>query len=574
MVSRNKHLPLNALALALTSALSLPAHAVGVTTTYSLTSSLTSIQQLSLNVSYLEEPLTTLASGTHAFSFAGVTVIPTATGLYTLGQTSAPTDTVMMVYNGAFSAQHPTPPDAFNDDGALDNAARSIGSAAVVSCSSSRQCPTIVNYSMTAGTRYFLVISTWEAGDASLGLPLDFASFGPGTLQFFAIPAVGQFAPNSTVRSSSAAEVLDALNGGTGAMASAITALSALTPTQQQAALEKLTPVSSRALLLASHDGSASAFDRVSARLESLRVVDGAFTTPAFANAGGIKTGLSSGDEPKNSGVWLRTYGSEGKQGSKDGFAGYSSKGWGVAFGADRELATGLIAGLALNYSDTSLSFKDQLTGDNNGVTSTQLSVYGSKDYGRIYSEGMLAYSKKHYKSQRDTVVNGIASGEYDGDLWGVRLGGGMAFALSPSTTITPKIQVDWMQLKQYSYTETGGGALALNVAESTTKRLRASLGAQLNHDAIWGSLKLQPFARVFWHHDFQNDGIDSSASFTGGGATFLTPGQKLDEDTYSVGFGVNVFTAKNFTASVAYDGTFGNSYEQNTVQATARWAF
>lgn len=212
-------------------------------------------------------------------------------------------------------------------------------------------------------------------------------------------------------------------------------------------------PTLSRALQVASIGSLTGAMDRVGTRLEGLRLADNA--------AGGTARGMAAGDETARNGVWARTYSLRGSQNERDGFAGYDSKGWGIIAGADHEFAPGLVGGVALSYSDTSVDYNDQLSGNSCRVKSTQLSVYGS----------------------------------------------------------VPQLKLEWNKVSQDGYTESGGGPLALSVDSNSAERMRSILGAQLNHDTSIDGVRVQPYVNLFWNHDFKNAGIDSGASFVGGGS-------------------------------------------------------
>ena len=347
-----------------------------------------------------------------------------------------------------------------------------------------------------------------------------------------------------------------------------------MTPAQQTAALEKLTPTPSRGAQVVTSNAMTSSFDQVSSRLDGLRLADSGHYPVTLAAVGVLPTGTAAGGVPERNGFWLKGYGVQSRQDLKDGFAGYKSDGWGLAAGLDRRFAPGLFIGAALSYSDTELTYRDQLTGNSGGVSGTQLTLYGTHDMGRVYIDGMLAYARQKYDSSRNTGIAGIAAGSYDGHQWGVRIGGGMPLALATNVTLTPQIRLDWDSIKQDGYTEAGGGALALNVASKSADRVRSSLGAQLDHDTVLGGVKSRSFLRAYWHHEFKNNGIDAAASFVGGGASFITPGQKPDSNTYTLGAGINFYTRSSFTASLAYDATLGNSYLSHVLQAKARWVF
>ncbi len=381
------------------------------------------------------------------------------------------------------------------------------------------------------------------------------------------------FAASSAAGTRGAAAALDALGSGAGAMSDALMTLALMTSAQQAAALEKLTPTPSRGAEVVASNVMTSTVDQVSSRLDGLRSADSGRYPLVLAAVGDVR-GIAAGGVPVTNGLWLKGFGVESHQGSRDGFAGYKSNGLGLAAGLDRRFAPGLFIGAALSYSDADLKYRDQLTGNSGDVSSTQMSLYGTQDMGRFYIDGMLAYARQKYDSSRNTGIAGIAVGSYDGHQWGARIGGGMPMALSSSLSITPQIRLDWDSINQDAYTETGGGPLALNVASRSADRLRSSLGAQLDHDMAWGDVKTRPFLRAFWHHDFRNNGIDAAASFVGGGASFVTPGQKLDSNTFTLGVGVNFYTRSSFSASLAYDATLGQSYVAHVLQAKARWTF
>lgn len=546
-----------------------------VLTTFTVNSGADSFLIGSANINALSD-----LSGTgHTFNFAPQLFVPGATGSYTFGQSSAPTDTVLIVYQGSFDKNTPSANAiAMNDDIHLaPNAPGTLRPAGVVMgvCgSSATQCPQLT-LNLSAGTQYYVVTTTWAEGAA---LPLGFSFYVDGLAAVIvggASPApTSSFTSLSSSRSYGAAAVLDSLGGGSGGMANAIAVLSSLSPARQSAVLEKLTPSPSRAILVGTQNSLFSTFNQIGVRLDGLRLAEGAFNAPVLASGFGTATGLSAGDEPARHGFWLKGFGLESRQGQKDSFAGYASHGWGIATGIDRRLAPGRIVGVALSYADTSVDYRDQLDGDTSSIKSSQLSVYGSQDFGTFYVDGIIAYAKQRNKSERDTAISGTATGRYDGDQWGLRLSAGVPLAVSRGFTITPQARLEWNRINQDSYTENGGGALALKVDSNSADRLRTSLGAQLNYDTSFESLKLQPYVRAFWNHDFKNDGIDSAAAFVGGGGTFTTEGQQIDRNTYSVGLGANLFTRRNFTAAVGYDLTAGSSYLAHTAQATARWVF
>lgn len=356
------------------------------------------------------------------------------------------------------------------------------------------------------------------------------------------------FAGNAALsaRTQGVAAGLDSLGAGTGAVSDAVVALAIFTPTQQAAALERLAPSASSGVLVAASESFGQTFDQVGSRMDGLRSVD----------------------ETSAKSFWLKGYGVWNSQDAQDGYAGYKGDGWGGAAGFDHRFDPNFYVGAALSYADASLSYRNQLSGNSDDVKTTQLVVYGTQDMDSFYIDAAFAYAWQSYDSARDTGL-GLASASYDGNQWGARIGVGVPLDLS-GVSLTPQAHLDWYNIDVDGYTETGAGPLALAVASRSADGLRSSLGAR----ADFGGEILRPFVRAFWNHDFSDNGLNTSATFVSGGASFVTPGQKLEENSYSVGAGVNFFGAGAFSGALVYDGTFSDSYQSHLVQAKARFTF
>jgi outer membrane autotransporter protein len=356
-----------------------------------------------------------------------------------------------------------------------------------------------------------------------------------------------------------AAAALDSLGAGTGALSNALVTLAAMAPVPQAAAIQMLTPTASVGAQMVVSESISTAFDQVSDRMGGVRLAGHDQAAAAVQAANGF---------------WLMGNGVDSGQRLKNGFDGYKNSGWGGGIGLDWSMAPGRYVGAAVNYSDSSLTYRDQSAGDTADITSTQVSLYATQEAGAVYIDGIVAYGRQKYEHTRNTGVAGVVAGAYNGKTWGARLGGGLPIALSSKASITPQLRLDWDRIQQDAYVETGGGPLALAVASRSANRFRGSIGGQIDFTSGAGALKVRPFLRGFWHHNFSNDGIDTSASFVSGGSSFVTPGQKLNSDPYTLGAGLNIVSRRSFSAALTYDGTFSDSYHSHVYEAKARWAF
>lgn len=391
------------------------------------------------------------------------------------------------------------------------------------------------------------------------------------------------FQPRATSTSRGAAGALDGLNGSaSGQMAGVITALEAMTPEQQTAALQKIAPETSAALGMATSQVVGGVLDAVAVRLEGIRTQgftvsladDLANGKPVMLAANGETSGLLSGDPSFRHSLWLKAFGALGEQDMKDGFAGYEAETAGMALGSDMLLANGWVVGGAFTFASTDVSMNDFRNGDSATIDSYQLTAYTSRNFGRWYLEGMAAYALQSYETARNTGMTGIAQGDFDGDVWGLRIGGGMPLALGANYTVTPLAGLEYNQLSQDGYTETGAGALSMRIDSVSAERLRSLVGVKIGTEYLVKSYTMRPSVQVGWRHDFMDDGIDSTATFTGGGAAFTTAGQDLEKDTLSVGVGVNMSKSDRFLFSVQLDTEQASGYSAYAGQVVAQWKF
>lgn len=392
----------------------------------------------------------------------------------------------------------------------------------------------------------------------------------------------GQYAPISNRVSGGAATVLDSLSGSaTGAMGDALSTLSGLSTEQQTAALRRIAPNTGRAIGAASAQTVSGALDTVQARLDGIRAHDfvvawdddwmnGNFQPTAAGNDASQQT-----DEPRKRSVWGKAFGSQGKQAAVDEFSGYHVDTYGISFGTDVQVREDWAVGAAFTYATTSVAMKDAHDGDGTDIKTYQLTGYTSRDFGRWYAEGMLSYAQQTYDGARDTTVSGIASSSFKGTQWAARATAGMPIKLNDKVTLTPTAGLEWNLIQQDGYTETGAGALSLEVGAPSANRFRSALGATLATTVpLDGGAELKPSMHLVWRHEFNNSGMDSTTTFTGGGASFVTPGQDLAKNTINLGGVLAWQKTKTFQLSLQLDGEKAPGYTAVSTQLVGHWRF
>lgn len=400
--------------------------------------------------------------------------------------------------------------------------------------------------------------------------------------------SVAVFTPVANSPQKDVARVLDALNGNAGGqMGGVINTLGAMSEGSRREAMTLISPERSAALGRSSMQTMSSALDTVQVRLDSLRSgvgLQSSFRSAsndhmlgghAQANSSGGETGAAAGDNALNQNMWMKAFGSRSYLDARDGFAGSTSNVYGMMIGYDRTSASGWLYGASLSYAKTDVSMEDFRQGDGAHVGSYQLTGYFGRSFDSWYLEGLLAYANQNYKTSRNTHLTGIASGDFDGHLSGMRLVAGMPFVLQESLTLTPFVGVEAFYAKQNAYTESGAGVLALEVDKNGVARRRSLVGAELGSTMkLSGGSVLRPSVKFTWRHEFEDSAGSANTAFVGGGGQFSTTGQKAISDVYALTSRVNWEMSEAFGLSLELGAEAGAGYTNVNGQVYGRWRF
>jgi|GEM_PF-1891612 len=289
-----------------------------------------------------------------------------------------------------------------------------------------------------------------------------------------------------------------------------------------------------------------------------------------------VQSGLSSGDAVINSGVWLKALGSTTSQNKQDAYDGYSAKLSGLAVGADKQVSSDLVLGLALGLTRADVDQEDFRSGDTTRINNTQLMGYGTYDITpALYVEGALSYAGNTYANKRAAAVGRTATADFNGSQLGARIGLGYGIDLGNKTKITPMASVDFTRLNQDAYTETGAGAINLSVASQSVNNTRVGLGARLTRDYDAGATTYRPEVSLNWYQDSNAANNDVVSSFVGGGSSFVTPGaSSSNRSGVNLGLALTVASNKTTSIQVRYDLDKSSGYTAQTGSLVARWEY
>ncbi|WP_418186091.1 autotransporter domain-containing protein [Aliarcobacter vitoriensis] len=285
-------------------------------------------------------------------------------------------------------------------------------------------------------------------------------------------------------------------------------------------------------------------------------------------NANISNSGLNSGDGMfSENNLWIKPFGSIGKQNSKDGINGFDLKTYGLGFGADTEIKDNSKLGLAFFYTNASVD-------TNNVNQKADLDVYTALVYGNIpiiddktnflYQAG---YSWQKTDTNRDLFTGENAEAKYTSKIASLDLKLMRDFQISDSLLLQPLVNTTYRHFTNPNYSESGAGALNLNVDKFTTSELIVGLGT-LAHYKLTEDSKIIGSVNV--GYDLQDKKQMVTSAYQGNiGTSFDTNGIDNGRWSYEAGIGyeLDINKTNNINISYDYQGQ-GSKFSNNVISA------
>jgi outer membrane autotransporter protein len=246
-------------------------------------------------------------------------------------------------------------------------------------------------------------------------------------------------------------------------------------------------------------------------------------------------------------GLWVRGFGGHGKTDGDGNAAASRLRSAGLSIGLDAEVSEGLRLGAAVTSGTSRLSTDNNETGRTRG---TAVAVYGGYATGpwNFSGSASMSWGKNHMdRAIAFGTLNRIASGDFDSGTQSVYGEATYTMAMD-GWTLRPLAGLSLSRSQSDGFTETGAGALNLQVAGQTIHSSKSLLGATASVEA--GRIRFEP--RVIWAHEFGDLNKTMTAQLQGATAAFPfeIAGATLKRDslivgmsaTGSIGKGVDLF--------------------------------
>ncbi len=295
-------------------------------------------------------------------------------------------------------------------------------------------------------------------------------------------------------------------------------------------------------------------------------------------------------------GPWGGFVNFSGSFGEKDATSqedGFEFDAQGVTAGADYRFNDHWVLGGAFSYNQSDVDFDTTSTVAGGGIEADYfgVSVYALYEQDELYLNGVLGYGRGNHDISRRILVpsnnmsvaaiDTTATASPDSDNYLLSIGGGYDF-VNGATTYGPVFRLNYVHVELDGYTETGAGALNLQVQDQTIKSLTSALGARISHAISRDYGVLVPQASIVWRHEYKGDSRTISTSYVnefipaGESATVLpVVTESPDEDYGIVTVGISAVYQSGLQGFLAYERWVGLSdIEENLLTIGVRMPF
>lgn len=302
-----------------------------------------------------------------------------------------------------------------------------------------------------------------------------------------------------------------------------------------------------------------------------------AVRNPSNSGTSGVATG---DDYASNWIVWGQPFGGYARQDSTAEVSGYSAKFGGLIMGADRSLGDDWRLGAAVNYSNTSVHGKGNLSGNTSTADNYGVIGYAGFTGDPWYLNLSAGVNRQNYTSVRRsdfTGFSGAAQGKFNGQSVTLQTEFGYPLTLPAGVVLTPLASLTYGYQHVDGYKETGGNGMALDVGSSHAQSVVSDIGARIEKTFATGLGNLTPFAQVTWLHQYDDRQVSSRASYaadTVGETSFTTKGASPVEDMAGVAIGSTLYEANELNLDARYDLQAGERYQAHTFSLRLRKMF
>jgi outer membrane autotransporter protein len=285
--------------------------------------------------------------------------------------------------------------------------------------------------------------------------------------------------------------------------------------------------------------------------------------------------GMSSGESfYGDKKFWMKPFGSWADQNDRKGVPGYKANTGGLAFGADATVSDTTRLGLSFAYARANVDGNSSVAPSGLDTDVYYLTGYGSVSLDPATEANFqVGVGQNRNRGHRDLPAFGLrASASYDSSVFTAGAGLGRSYPLSAQTRFIPSVRADYTWIKDDGYTETGAGALNLNVHGRKTDELILAVDGKLTHELSEG---MTLTANLGVGYDALSRQASITAAYAGApGVAFTTQGLVPSPWLVRGGLGFVSKTQSGMEVTARYDVEHRSHFLNQTASVKLRWAF
>ena len=273
--------------------------------------------------------------------------------------------------------------------------------------------------------------------------------------------------------------------------------------------------------------------------------------------------------------VWMQAFGGSARQNDVGDTSGYNYANYGLAIGADQEIAKDLRLGISSSFSIANADSKSANKQTTN-IKSYQFNLYGGYNFSPYFVSGILGVAINQYHSNRSMPdMNLNASANYGGQTYIAKFAGGMTKELLSGFALTPKISLTMARNQIATYSESGAGTLNLQVSNANSNILEGRLGSDLNYNNFTiHSMSIKPKVKFSYGYDFIGGNQSAKNNFVGQDSSFTITTPNTNRASLKYGLGLDIYQKDGILFAFDYDVEQKSSYKSNSGSFYGRYDF
>ncbi len=307
--------------------------------------------------------------------------------------------------------------------------------------------------------------------------------------------------------------------------------------------------------------------ENVTSRLESLR-------TDSFPVGDSAEVSVDETDRKKSDwSPWARFNYTTADQEGGQGFTGYSYDSTAMNLGIDRAFSDRLLLGASLGLASSTAETTRQ--GAEIEAESIQMGLYGSWNEKAYFIDGSLMLAYSDYDSLRHMpAFSTAARGDYHGRDYSFYLGGGYIWPVQ-DWNLAPIASLQYTNHREKAFTETGAGALNLDIEGSKARSLLGRAGLRLSRQIkLSKDMKIMPEFTLQWGREFADRCQQAVARFSGGGTPMNISGVSSKRNSALAGAKITALVGDSLSLFASYEGEYRSDFDAHSFRAGLKFSF